>query len=471
MDDWLVERARRVHSLAPLKDLDPFTLPFTRGDLAREVMRLRADPETEESPDLLSLLDELEEELAPELFVPRADRPDGTVPVSVRGEFRLSGESGRRGAGRSVLLGDSSVRLTPRLLWHQRAEIDNRGMEQPDFLGHPWKRGVTGRFTHAYFVYRAPGFALSAGRRRFAWGPGLSGSMLLQGSIPSLDQVGIEWAFGPFSGRAFVAPLDDFVAGEGDEETAARRWLSGRRVVFRPSGGRFHVAFSEAVLYGGEERAFDWGYANPLMSAYAVQWNKSRDDNVLWSFDAYARVHESVDLFGEFLIDDFQYDLETEPNQIGFLAGMRLKDLPRLPGLFVEAEYVRVNNWVYGHGESWNRYTYGNAILGHPIGPDADRILVRLLRRFGRTFELLADYERRREGEGSIDDSRDSAVPHGTGFLTGEVTTHDLPAFEVRWNPRANRRLFARVERSEGEEWIVSGGGMIRFAASHAFDR
>lgn len=468
MDDRLVERARLLHSLAPLKELDPFTLPFTRGDLVREVMRLRRDPATDEDPVLLALLDELEEELAPELF---EDRTEGAVPVTARAEIRLSARDRRRGAGRALSLGDGSVLPTRRLLLHARAEIDNRGEEQADFIGHAWKRGITGRFTHAYGVYRVPRFSISAGRRRHGWGPGLGGSMLLQPGAPPFDQAGIEWCFGPFSGAAFVAPLDDRAVDEGEGESVARRWFSARRFLFRPGSGRFHVAFSEAVLYGGEERAFDWAYANPLMFAYAEQWNRNRDDNVVWSVDAYARVHRSVDLFGELLIDDFQYDLETEPNQIGFLAGVRLKSLPRLPGLFVDAEYVRVNNWVYGHGQPWNRYTFGNALLGHPLGPDADRILVRALRRFGRTLEVLAEYERRREGEGSVDDSRDAAVPHGTEFLTGDVTTRDLPALEIRWNPRADRRLFARVEYSEGEEWILSGGGMVRFTASRAFDR
>jgi hypothetical protein len=158
--------------------------------------------------------------------------------------------------------------------------------------------------------------------------------------------------------------------------------------------------------------------------------------------------------------------METEPNQIGFLAGARVKDVPRLGFAFLDAEYVRVNNWVYGHEQPWNRYTHGRALLGHPIGPDADRLLLRLLARVLDSVDLVAEYARTREGVGSVDDPRDAAVPPGTAFLTGNVRTSDLPALEIRWHPGAFRRLYARVERDAAGGWVSSMGVWLRIARS-----
>ncbi|MFH1681648.1 MAG: hypothetical protein ABIH26_13530, partial [Candidatus Eisenbacteria bacterium] len=69
----------------------------------------------------------------------------------------------------------------------------------------------------------------------------------------------------------------------------------------------------------------------------------------------------------------------------------------------------------------------------------------------------------------SVDDSRDAAVPHGTEFLTGEVTTLDLPALEVRFHPRAGRRFFLRIERDSSEKWVASLGAFVRFAGTRGF--
>ncbi len=462
----MVEAARRVHSLYPLSRVDPWTLPMTRGALAREVHRLRSDRSAGEDPLLSLFLDDLEEELAHELFRPRRQAGRGDDAGTARGEVRLEIRDRRRGALRAVGRGDLALRIGERFSWRQQVEIDSRGGDDPDFIGKEWKRGVTGHFTHAALTWRSAPLRIHLGRREVAWGNGLSGSLLLQDRKAPFDQIGLSVRKGSFSGAAFVAPLDDFAL---DGSSAARRYISGHRIVYHRAG-RFRIGLSETVVYGGEGRVMDWAYANPLTIYYGVQWNRNRNDNVLWSIDAYLRLSPSVDLFGEFLADDFQYDLETEPNQTSFLAGARIKKIPGLRGLFLDGEYVRVNNWVYGHEVAWNRYTYGNTLLGHPLGPDADRVLVRLYFRPAREWAFLAEYERRREGEGAVDDSRDAAVPHDTGFLTGDVTITDRPAFEIRFHPRAGRRFFARLERTAPDDWLVSAGFLFRTAATRRLD-
>jgi len=462
LSDWTMESAVRLHSVLPFQKLDPWSRPFTRGQLAREVIRARVRLGGKGDASIAgAYLVELEEELAPEM-ASIVSRQKEKRAVTARGEWDLSIRGRERGALRGRFLGDLAVRLAPRLFWHQRVEIDSDGEDDPDFLGKGWEKGVTGTFTHAYLAFRLPYVRFTAGRRQVGWGNGLGGTLLLQGAHPPFDQVGVDARWGPLRGHAFVASLDPLSLEEGAE---ARRFLSAHRVSLL-WGDRLQIGLSETVLYGGEDRGLDWGYANPLMVYYAIQWNRGRDDNVLWSADAYLRLHRCVDLFGEFLADDFQYDMETEPNQIGFLVGVRLKNLPRMPGLFVDAEYVRVNNWVYGHEEEWNRYTYGSALLGHPIGPDGDRVTVRVVERIGARWQVGADFEHRRRGEGRIDDPRQSAVPEGTSFLTGDVTKTNRYGFEVNFAPEAGRRFFFRVERSEPDDWAAQAGLLLRLSTT-----
>ncbi|MBN1826170.1 MAG: hypothetical protein JW958_07885 [Candidatus Eisenbacteria bacterium] len=440
--------------------LDLWTRPLSRGGLARETLRLRLGSAWRSDPVLLGFLEEMEEELDPEIAAIRRGGDPGRAWTS-RTTFRLEARDRERGAVRAVWIGDLAVRLGNRLAWHQRMEIASREGDDLTFDGKVWKRGITGRFTHAYAAFRIDPVRVTAGRRSVAWGNGIGGSLLLQGGSPPLDGFGVEGRIGPVDFSAFTAELDDRPADSTG--TPARRFLSGHRVSLR-LGNRARIALSETVLYGGVGRDPEWDYANPLLSYYAAQWNRNRDDNVFWSMDGTFRVREELDVYGEFLVDDFQYDFETEPNQIAFLAGARLKRLPGAPGFFFDLEYVRVNNWVYGHEHNWNRYMNGDAMLGHPIGPDADRTTARLAWRRGACWDVTARWDFLREGEGSIDDPRDSAVPFGSTFLGGDVVRTTLPALRVDWHPEAGRRFSIGWERNGRKQWVVSLAAEIRFA-------
>lgn len=405
----------------------------------------------------------MEEELAFEIEEIGAGRlSDGKI--SVRAQLDLQGESRREGALRAVGAVDVGARPWRGLFWHQRAKIDSDGEGDPDFLGREWRDGVSAHFQLAYFALTFDRARVYAGRREVEWGVGLEGGMILGGQKPSFDLLGGEIDWGIFTGEAFVAPLDDIsFSGDQGELSSARRYIAAHRIAF-PVGKRFRIGLSETIVYGGENRPFDWKYANPLLLYYAEQWIHDRDDNPFWCIDAYFRAGESIDLFGEFLVDDFQYDFKTEPNQIGFLAGARIKNIPGMGGLFLDGEYLRINNWVYGHGVPWNRYTYGTANLGHPIGPDADRTLFRFTQRWGSVWEGEGQFRYERHGEGRIDDPRDSAVPFGNTFLTGETALRRGFGIALGCHPDAAQRYRIGADLLEGD-WTVSASAMLRFRA------
>ncbi len=456
--DWIRQAAIRLNELDPFTIADLWTGPLTRGALAREVLRIRSESVGPGPSD--GYLLELEEELAYELDALRS----GGSPereAFLRGEILLDAKDRRNRAIRGITHVDIAVRLHSRFFWHQRIEVDSDGRGDSDFLGQVWQDRWTGQFVLAYGAIRLDHGEILIGRRNPAWGVGREGSLILQAASPSFDQVGGRFRFGALRLEAFVAPLDDLTVEQDGQRVTSRRFLSAHRLAIRFSD-RFRLGLTETVLYGGEDRTFDWGYGNPLLLYYAVQWNRKRDDNPFWAIDAYWNMLEELDVWGEFLVDDFQYDLETEPNQIAWLCGGSLKNLSRLPGVFADIEYVRVNNWTYGHRLPWNRYTYGNGMLGHPIGPDADRTTVHIGRRFGRSFDLLLRYRYERQGEGNIDDPRDSAVPFGSTFLTGSVETTRSAGIRLEAHPDSGRRVFADLDLTEGD-WTLSSGGLVRF--------
>ncbi|HUU44619.1 MAG TPA: capsule assembly Wzi family protein, partial [Acidobacteriota bacterium] len=147
----------------------------------------------------------------------------------------------------------------------------------------------------------------------------------------------------------------------------------------------------------------------------------------LWNVEVSWRFHSAWEVYGEWMIDDFQIDFVSEPQQIGVMGG-----LVWWPGVFdgrlmLNAEYQRVNTFVYGQRRPWNRYIHYRDIndevigIGSDLGTDADRITVRPRWYLSRNLDLtgLAEYVRR--GENRIDTDQAGPLPGGEDFPSGIV--------------------------------------------------
>ncbi|NNE08340.1 MAG: hypothetical protein HKN20_07230 [Gemmatimonadetes bacterium] len=439
-----------------------FTRPIQRGALARAVARARAGGAADPGSLADYYLKELEQELRDERDAPSA----AERVASARASLHLIADQEAR--LRPTVTAAGAIRAHERLTWHQRVEVDRDGLGDSDFLGVEWKHGISGQFTHAYFAIDLDVVRLWLGRRNPAWGVGLDGSsLILQGHSPSFDQVGVAGSIGPLDFTAFTAPLDaiPLPAGAGNlvagsTTRMADRWLGAHRIAFTIRE-RLRVGLTETIVYGGPDRGLDWGYANPLLLSYAVQWNGGRNDNPFWSLDFYFHMNEWIDAFGEFLLDDFQYEEQLEPNQIGFLAGTRIKNLPLSVPCILDLEYTRLNNLVYVHEDPWNRYTYGNAALGSPLGPDGDRARARLTARPAYWLELVAEFDHTRKGERTILEPQGEPGTYGGSFLAGEVSEISGGRVRLEWIPHAERRVFGEYVRVE-DDWTIRGGGTIR---------
>ncbi len=458
--------AFNLTAIIGLDSIDVFTRPIQRGDLARAVLRARSKGAAAPGSLADHYLKELERELRDEIGSLSRKEPEASARAS------LTVVADRDARLRPTVTAAGAVRAHPRLTWHQRVEVDRDGLDDSDFPGIEWKHGISGHFTHAYFAIDLDVVEVWLGRRNPAWGVGLDGtSLILQGHSPSFDQVGVAGSIGPFDFTAFTAPLDAIplpdepaTPDESGAVPVADRWLSAHRIAFTIKE-RLRVGLTETILYGGRGRGLDWGYANPLLFSYAVQWNGGRNDNPFWSLDFYLHMNEWLDAFGEFLLDDFQYEEQLEPNQIGFLAGVRIKNLPPAVPCILDLEYTRRNNLVYVHEDPWNRYTYGNAALGSPLGPDGDRARARITARPAYWLELVAEIDHVRKGERTILEPQGEPGTYGGSFLVGEVREVTGGKVRVEWIPHAERRLFGEYVRVE-DDWTIRGGATIRVQRS-----
>ena len=304
-----------------------------------------------------------------------------------------------------------------------------------------WRGGYTGNVKRGYVQINAGQFNVLMGRDAIFWGASPQTSVGISDNSPPFDQVRLTGTFGKFKATAFTTQLD---ATWNDENVRylAKRYLSGHRLDYQHND-RLEIGIAEWVLYGGDAQTLDFKYANPVTFYYALQYNAKSDDNVMFAFDIAIRPFDGVRLYGEWLIDDFQYvPGARDPHAVAWLCGVEWypKRLARQFG--IRAEYARVNRWAYTHLVPDNQFTHFGAMIGHPIGNDADTFTMRTSYQF--TVSTKAEFAARvsRNGEGTVaarfygEDF--NALPFPTGVVEHITAFGGTVTYRPRraWNAR-----------------------------------
>lgn len=304
-----------------------------------------------------------------------------------------------------------------KFLLKNRVIIDTKAEKEKNLFGQKWKNDLTGVFDQGYLKGNFKYFEFQWGRDYLRWGPGSVDYLLLSGFSPPFDMLRLCGEIGIFRFEFFATALDEIFLP--DSNFYAKRYFSGHRINLKFKSG-IEVGLSEVVLYGGKGRKLEPYYLNPLFVFYAEQFNHNIDDNLLWSLDFTLTYFENKEFYAELLIDDFQYDFKTEPQQIGFLLGAKTAEPFGFSKSYLTLEYARINNWVYGQNKPWNLYLYRDVGMGSSLGPDADYLYANLLYRLSQRLQFSFSFSHKRKGEGKIG-VQPSPVPKNNQFLSGVV--------------------------------------------------
>lgn len=315
---------------------------------------------------------------------------------------------------------------------YARGEVDTDGLDDPDWRGMEWKGGLSVQFDFGYLRWTpTEWFSLSAGREPLQWGYSLGGSTLFSGKGPALD--GFRYAFDFWNLRFsyFHAGLDPLVQGG----VSYNRYLVGHRLSWQIVP-EVEAGLGEATVYGGQGRSWCLAYLNPLTLHYLEQFSGAvENDNPFWLLDFDARPVEGVRLWGQFMVDDFQYENDEEPPEIAFLAGASWADPLGLVGFSLGVEYVRVWNWVYNVVPPYDRLLFLGRPLGFPGGNDTDRWSVLAAASFGPDFSMDIRATLDRHGEGRIEDDWAARGFTEETFPSGVVEFFQDYRLDFAWHP------------------------------------
>ncbi len=257
-------------------------------------------------------------------------------------------------------------------------------------------RGMTSEFERGYVKMAGGRWGLTVGRDYIHWGSSRDEGLIMSLGAGSLDHFSFYYRLGIIKLTMLHSLLD----------SSMPRRLAGHRLSLALPAD-IHLGISETVLYTG--RTLDHAYLLPAGSFYANQYNERADDNILWSLDWKIPVKNRFVFYGEFLIDDFQYEGRgTAPDRTG--ANLAGEALFTAGGVDIEvmADYTYIDIFTYAHKDSiYTRYVTGdgdpemNRLIGSRLGPDSDRWRLRLSAAVHPRLLLSAEGVYSRFGEGN----------------------------------------------------------------------
>ena len=442
LDSWVYPSIEELYTQGLFPKLVRGNKPYSRGEIASYLQEI--DTRTEKGDLVLTrtqswLIDKLKKEfeyelkaLSEESEVSKKKEEPKKLKVFLSPVLYLvsNQHDSSYTRGKGIIEGAFQWK---NFLFKDRIIIDTKAEKETNFFGQKWKGDLTGIFDQGYIKGNFKYFEFQWGRDYLRWGPGSRDYLLLSGFSPPFDMLKLTGKIGVFRFDFFATGLDEIFLP--DSNFFAKRYFSGHRINMKLKSG-IELGLSEVVVYGGERRKLEPYYLNPLFLFYGEQFNHNIDDNLLWSFDFSFTRFKNKEFYAELLMDDFQYDFKSEPQQIGFLLGAKAVNLLGFSKSYLTLEYTRINRWVYGQNIPWNLYTYRDVGIGSFLGPDADDLFFELLYHYTKSLQFSLSYELRRQGEGKIG-VQPSPVPKTEKFPSGTMERSNNFSLKGMFQPNA----------------------------------
>ncbi len=358
--------------------------------------------------------------------------------------------------------------LTERITVHNEMTLDSSLPRSGHYVGKEW-RGLSGYSRRAFLHYSGERVRLLLGRDFVRFGMGKTGNLLFSPVSRPFDQIRLQWLGDKFTVNSYLIQLDN---SDGFyRHVYAHRFSLG----ITP---KLVVSLSETALQSRTSNGVELALLNPLQVYHAEQMNgPDLNANTLGSIEITWRPRPGLIAYGEFLLDDYQFDKEEpgdlEPNEIGGLMGIEVTDL-MINNSQAGVELVAITNRTYKTptGSEW--WLHRNDPMGYELGSDLFRMYGWLqvwLHDFS-WVEFSLDYLQR--GEGELDVPWDSpwdayTVEEGYSepFPTGVVETTITPKLAFHWikvphveiHGEAGYRMISNedhIQGQDGDGWFFS---------------
>ncbi|WPR71791.1 gliding motility protein RemB [Flavobacterium sp. NG2] len=158
------------------------------------------------------------------------------------------------------------------------------------------------------------------------------------------------------------------------ERTYATKFMANHYLSWNVSN-RLNLGFFESVIWTNtNDRGFDMSFVNPIVFYRSVEFASSaRTGNALLGLTAKYKWNNSINLYGQFLLDEFSLGDIKEgdnswKNKFGYQLGAKYYNAFKIDNLLLQLEYNHVRPYVYSHSDPITNYGHNNQGIGHQWG-------------------------------------------------------------------------------------------------------
>lgn len=250
------------------------------------------------------------------------------------------------------------------------------------------------------------------------------------------------------------------------EKTYATKFMANHYLSWNVSN-RVHLGFFESVVWTNtNNRGFDANFVNPIIFYRAVEFgSSSKSGNALLGITGKYKWNNSINLYSQFLIDEFSVSdvgagNQSWKNKFGFQFGAKYFNAFNVKDLLVQVEYNRVRPYVYSHSAVITNYGHNNQSVGHQWGGNFKELIAIARYHKGRWLadaKLTVgtrglDFDTTTDSYnygGNIYKSYDVKRPYDTGVKIGQGNKTNVFIADVQGgyliNPMTNLKLFGSL--------------------------
>ncbi|MCM0664790.1 energy transducer TonB [Flavobacterium tyrosinilyticum] len=250
------------------------------------------------------------------------------------------------------------------------------------------------------------------------------------------------------------------------EKTYATKFMANHYLSWNVSN-RVNLGFFESVVWTDtNNRGFDANFVNPIIFYRAVEFgSSSKSGNALLGITGKYKWNNSINLYSQFLIDEFSVSdvgagNQSWKNKFGFQFGAKYFNAFNVKDLLLQVELNSVRPYVYSHSAVITNYGHNNQSVGHQWGGNFKELIAIARYHKGRwladakltvgtrglDFDTAADSY---NYGGNIYKSYDVKRPYDTGVKIGQGNKTSVFIADVQGgyliNPMTNLKLFGSL--------------------------
>ncbi len=256
---------------------------------------------------------------------------------------------------------------------------------------------------------------ISFGRDKFFIGNGQRSMMLSDYSAPYLF-LKFNLNIWRFNYNSIIAELNSQYFRGGDK-LLPKKYMAIHHLSVQASPHFNFGLFEGAILQRSNH--FEIQYLNPIIFYRAVEHAIGSPDNVLIGADFKANMIKHLQLYGQFVLDEFNFKQAFArkgwwANKWGLQMGIKYIDIA--PGLDAQLEFNMARPFTYAHSGAVN-YTHYNQPLAHPLGANFYEVLVNLRYQPIPRLFLNAKFLVAKVGEDTVDAATGTLTNYGSDIL------------------------------------------------------